>query len=162
MLLCEKKKPGIFLGQAWCCGPDWAAASAAAFYWSWAVYRVCSSQTREVPLSGLSDVCLFEKENRRRCLVVEVKPEETELLWGCCVWLCVCYQKKKPSRTLNSCPFLIGTCTSEALFVLINRAVNTAGFFFLGKIHLLRACILQIHTFQLVRSAQQKRKKKLL
>lgn len=70
----------------------------------------------------------FEKENRQRCLVVEVKPDETELLWVCFVCLCmsVLPKKKIPSVTLNSCPFLIGIFKSEVLLGFIKWAANTA------------------------------------
>lgn len=58
----------------------------------------------------------FEKENRQQCLVVEVKPDETELLWVC--FVCLRYtphQKKKKILTLNSCPSLIGLFKSAVL-----------------------------------------------
>lgn len=93
------------------------------------VYRVSTPQTVEVPFFSVQWRESFEKENRQRCLVVEVKPDETELLWVCFVCLCMSVlQKKKviPSRTLNSCPFLIGTFKLEVLLSFIKWAANTA------------------------------------
>lgn len=101
-----------------------------------AVYRVSSSQPLEVPLSGLSDVSPFWEKKQ-----TAVSRGWGYSRWGwialglLCVTVCVCYQKKKknpptkPSRTLNSCPFLMGTCKSEAFFGLINRTCKYCSFF---------------------------------
>lgn len=171
MLLWEKKNPGIFLGfnvkhlwPQWSSSPNWQLpASAAAFYWRrqpcelvWAELFIMYLHHKlwKFPFQCSVTWVFFEKENRQWCLVVEVKPDEAELLWGCYVSLCMSVTKKtepKFSRTLNSCPFLIGTC--KYFFVWSTELQILQ--FFLDKIHLLHACVLKFHTFQLVRWAQQ-------
>lgn len=163
MLLWEKKNPGIFLGfnvkhpwPQWSSSPNWQlTASAAAFYWRrqpcelvWAELFIVYLHHKlwKFPFQCSVTWVFFEKKkkNRQQCLVVEVKPDEAELLWGCYVSLCMSVTKKKPkpkpSRTLNSCLFLIGTCKSEVFFGLFNRAANTAAFSWLVQ-NLLVACL---------------------
>lgn len=151
MLLWEKKNPGMFLGSnvehLWQWGsssPKWQLpASAAAFYWhrqpwelGWAeLFIVClHHKLWKFPFQCSVTWVFFEKKNRQQCLVVEVIPDEAEWLWGCYVSLCMSVTKKKipptkPSRTLNSCPFLMGTYKSEVCFGLINRTCKYCSFF---------------------------------